>query len=512
MKALVVLAACLGVPGLLPALAVARRSPALIFLAPLCGATMAAVAAVLEVGVSGSLVTWYVAVAVLVNLAVVVWWRRAGRFRPWPSPPAGWTVLTVVVILGALVVPLAGLGGHVIGWDANSIWLTHALMLLGGHRRAVTDLLSSGYRFSNPDYPPLVPAAEALALAVFGRTDLQVAVEVTVGLNACGLGIAASGIAALAGSGRAVTRVCGIAVAGTVCIAGFALAGKTGIDGYADLTWAAAAVAAIIWGLVLPRSTQALLVAWVAAATASLTKNEGLTTALIVLVLVAVRYAPLRLGWPGPTRTLGVRQAGEAGKLVREWAWRGALVVLPALPGLGWAGLVRILGLHDAFFAHRGTESMPYRAGVAIAGLAHQLYIVPFALVVLAVGSMTLRPERERAGLGNPAWLWTAAVGSLAVIFATYVLGGLEIHQWLESSVGRTTIFTKVLMYSELAIWLVIAVDAAARLAGERPVPARLTPPEPDPALEQRERYGADYPGRERHDRTGGHNARAGAG
>ena len=43
--ALFVLIAGLGMPGLLPALAVARRSPALVFLAPLIGAGMAAVAA-----------------------------------------------------------------------------------------------------------------------------------------------------------------------------------------------------------------------------------------------------------------------------------------------------------------------------------------------------------------------------------------------------------------------------------------------------------------------------------
>jgi hypothetical protein len=456
MRALWIVVGCLGLPGLLPALAVARRSPALIFLAPLAGATMAAMAAILEVGVGGSLVTCYVTVAVVVNLAVIGWWLAAGRFLRWPSPPAGWSVLTVVVILAALAVPLAGLSGHLRGWDTNSIWLTHALMLAGGHRQALTDLRNPAYAFSNPDYPPLVPAAGALAMAVFGKSDLQVAVEVTVWLNACALGVAGSGIAALADKARSLTRVGAAVAAAAVCIAGFAVAGQAGIDGHADLAWAAAAVAAIIWGLVLPRSTQALVIAWICAAAASLTKNEGLTTALIVIVLIAFRYVPLTL--VRPVRPEGTDVPESA---LRRWAWRCGLIVVPALPGLAWAGLARHLGLRDAFFVGSSKESSSYRAAATVHALAPYLPIVLVALAVLAVGSVTLRHGRERTGAGNPAWLWTVAIGSLAVIFATYVLGAPEIHWWLTTSASRTVIFTRCLMYAELAIWLVIAIDAA---------------------------------------------------
>lgn len=51
MRALFVLIIGLGGPGIGPALAVARRSPVLLFLAPLIGAAMAAMAAGLELGV-----------------------------------------------------------------------------------------------------------------------------------------------------------------------------------------------------------------------------------------------------------------------------------------------------------------------------------------------------------------------------------------------------------------------------------------------------------------------------
>jgi hypothetical protein len=484
MRVLWVVVGCLGVPGLLPAVVLVRRSPALIFLAPLVGAVMAASAACVEVGVGGSLAVSYVGIAVVVNLAAAIWWLSSGRFRRQPDPPPwGWSVLTVAVVLGALALPLAGLDGHMIGGDTNAIWLTHALLLSGGHHQALQGLQNPAYRFSNPDYPPLVPAAGALAFALFGRGDLQLAVDVTVALNACGVAAAAVGIAALAGKARVPVRAAAIAAAGIFCVTCFAVSGTAGIDGYADLTWAAAAVAAVIWGLVLPPSRQALAVAWICAAAASLTKNEGFTTALIVIVLVAFRYLPMSLRSPARAgRHAGPTPARAPHAVIPVWAQRSMMIIVPALPGLAWAGIARSLGLHDAFFASSSPESLGYRAGATIVALADNLAIVPVALAVLAIGSALFRRDRERAEFGNPAWLWTVAAGSLSVIFATYLLGSLGIHRWLEFSVARTTIFTRSLMYADLAIWLVIAVEAVSRPARTRYRGAEASAPAQAPA------------------------------
>ena len=301
MKALFVLVVGLGMPGILPALAVARRSPAVAFLAPLIGAGMAAVAAEIEFGIGGSLLTNYVVVAVTANLAIIAWWLAAGRSRqPWAGVPWRWYVSTVVVVLGSAAIPLTALRSPMIGWDANSIWLTHALMVSGGHHEMLTGLQNVTYRFSNPDYPPLVPAAGALAFAFLGLGDLHRAVDMTVLLSACALGVVGTGIAAAGSGGRQLTRMAAVAAGGSICLVGFAVSDIFGIEGYTDLLWAAAAAGAVIWGLVLPRSTQAVGIAWICAAVASLTKNEGLTTALIVLVLIAVRYRPLTLPGPPP--------------------------------------------------------------------------------------------------------------------------------------------------------------------------------------------------------------------
>jgi hypothetical protein len=472
MKALFVLVVGLGAPGILPSLAVARRSPVLVFLAPLAGAGMVAVAAEIELGVGGSLVADYAVVAVAANLAVTAWWLAARRsLRPWAGPSWGWSIVTVVVVLAAAAVPLDALRVPMIGGDGNSIWLTHALMVYGGHHELLTDLQNVAYRFSNPDYPLLAPAAGALAFAFFGLGNLHLAVDMTVLLSACGLGVVGTGIAvAVSGGsqagrpsqggsggmgpsrkrsqqsgGRQPTRAAAVAAAGAICVVGFAVSGVFEIQGYADLLWAVAAVGAVIWGLVLPQSAQALGVAWICAVVASLTKNEGLTTAIAILVLIALRYRPL-------TRPV---------LAARRWAERAAFVAVPALPGLAWAGLVRLIGLHDAFFRATSPESPVTRAGATVAGMAAHLAVAPVDLAVLLVGCWFLRRDRERARLGNPAWLWAAWLGSLAILFATYMIGGPEIHGWLTASVNRTTIFAQVLLYADLAIWLVIAVDGA---------------------------------------------------
>lgn len=466
MRALFVVVVSLGAPGALPALAVARRSPALVFLAPLIGAGMAAAAAEIELGVGGSLLACYVVVAVTVNLAVIAWWLAAGRFRQPPAdPPWGWSIVTMVTTLGVLVIPLAALRARMIGWDANSIWITHALMVSGGHHELLADLQNAAYRFSNPDYPPLVPAAGALAFSLVGRGDLHVAVDATVLLNACALGVVGTGVAAVGNRGRWLTRMAGVVASGSICLVGFAVSGSYGIDGYADLLWAAAAVGAIIWGLVLPQSTQNLALAWICAAVASLTKNEGITTALVVLVLIAFRYRPITVSWlrqlrpHSENRRLSVAAVGH---VARRWIERAAFVVMPALLGLVWAGLAHFLGLHDAFFSSSSAESSATRAGATIAGMAAHLAVAPVALAVLLAGCCLLRKDRERSCLGNPAWLWTACLASLAIVFATYVVGGFEIHGWLQNSVNRTTIFAQVLLYADLAIWMVIALEGAS--------------------------------------------------
>jgi hypothetical protein len=450
MNAFVVLAAGLAAAGILPALAIARLSPVVVFLAPLTGAGIAALAAVIEFGVGGTLLADYVGVAVAVNLVAVAWWLMAGRrVRLSFSPRWWWSIAALAVVFGCLAIPVNDLRVPAIGADPYNIWLTHALLAYGGHHAYFTGLQGVGYRFSNPDYPPLVPGVEALAFDFHGLADLHLGVDLTFLLTACALGVVAAGIAtagaaAAKSSGRPSAPIAAIVVAGAICLVGFSVSGIDAADGYTDLLWASAAVAAVIWGLVLPRSGQSLGVAWIGALVASLTKNEGLTTAVVILVLIALRYRPLTLGRPQ----------------LRPWAERIAFAVVPALPGLAWAGIMYELGVTDNFFTSGSGQSKATRAAVAVDGIASHLHAVgPVALAVLVVGCLLLRGDRERAGFGNPAWLWLAGLGSLAILFVTYVVGKIEIHAWLASSAMRTTTFAQLLLWCDIAIWLVMAAD-----------------------------------------------------
>jgi hypothetical protein len=375
-------------------------------------------------------------------------------------------------VAGCLAVPLSALRGGLLAGDGNPIWTTHALMVYGGHHELLTSLQNPAYVISNPDYPPLVPAASALAFKFYGLGNLHLGVDMTVLVTACALGVVAMGIVAVsdvaaAGSGaRWPARVVAVAAAGVIGVVGFAVSDVFAVEGYADLVWAAFAVGAVIWGLVLPRSPRALAVAWICAAAASLTKNEGLATALIIIAAIALRYRPFSL--PGP--------------MARRWAERAVLVLLPALPGLAWAGIIRLIGVHDAFFTTGSPEARLTRAGATVLGMARFLHVAPLALAVLLAGCWFLRADRQRAGLANPAWLWICCLGSLAVISVTYMFGDLEIHGWLANSVNRTTIFAQLVLYTEIAVWLVIAAEGAFSGAPARadrePPPASEHPPE----------------------------------
>lgn len=475
MRALVVLAAGLAMPGLLPALAVAGWSALAVGLAPVIGTVMAAVAAEIELGLGGSLVPDYLTVAAVVNVAVIAWWIAARRAAgpPGATPPRtwgawAWSVLAVPVVAGSLAVPLSALRLGLLAGDGSSIWTTHALLVYGGHQELLAGLQNVAYRFANPDYPPLVPAASALAFKFYGLGNLHLGVDMTVLVTACGLGVVAMGIVAVSdfaagGSGaRWPARSVAVAAAAAICVTGFAVSGAFAVEGYSDLVWAAFAVGAVIWGLVLPRSPRALAVAWICAAAASLTKNEGLTTALIIVAMIALRYRPLSL--PGPA--------------ARRWAERAAGVLLPALPGLAWAGTMRLIGVHDLFFMSSAPQTPLTRARATIAGMDRHLHIAVLALAVLLAGVWFLRADRQRAGLANPAWLWICCLGSLAIIFATYMLGKLDIYGWLFNSVNRTTIFAQLVLYTDIAIWMVIAAEGAFSRA-----PARADR-EPPPASE----------------------------
>jgi hypothetical protein len=478
---------------LVPSIAVAGVRPVTIFLAPLVGGLMAGFAAECELAVGGTLVAWFVIIAILVIvvslmmrlalrhpgdgesrsrlawqlLNIDVEWRRA------------WPWMTAIVIAAAVAWPLRALQVPIIEWDGRAIWTLHSLFIYGGHHTYQAALKNPVYQFSNPDYPPLVSASGAFGFVIHGASDIHLAVSLTAILNACALGVAACGIASVPRKDASSwARVVAIGGGAAVCLIGFGVDEPFAVGGYADLLWAASALAATIYGLLLPRSSSYLAIGWICATVAALSKNEGLVVALGILALMSIRYIPAlsqrevaHLGQPGfiVERTLLPRFELIVPRTLAVWLTRASLWLAMAVPSLLWPLLMKYEGIGSDFFGS-SSESVSERVYPTISAVASNLHILPVAAAVAIVGGLTMRRTRWHTGLGGPFWTWIAIAWSLFALTGMYVSGRLEIHWWLLTSANRTTVFAQIALYADMVVWMIIAV---AQVSSFRSTPPR---------------------------------------
>jgi len=323
--------------GVLPAIAMAGVTPVFVFLSPLIGAVAAEVAVELEIAVGGTLVPWFIVIAVLLNIAALAILLRRKSFPSWNI--RGWSLAVMIVLFVVLAIPLTGMRAHEVSYDGAITWTTHALLISAGHGALVPAMQNSAYLAANPDYPPLVPAVNALGFSFAGRDVLILGSELTALLNAAAIGVIGVGVTTICRPTARRQHLLSLFFAVVICLAAYSVAGdyfrvgNYGVDNEADLLWAAAAVAAVLWGLVLPRERTALLVAWSCAIVASLTKNEGLVTSIIILLLIALRYRRPSLAWRDVTHRRGT---------LRSWAIFIVMWIGPALPGLIWLAQMRL--------------------------------------------------------------------------------------------------------------------------------------------------------------------------
>ena len=484
----------LTVSALVPSIAVAGVRPMTIFLAPLIGGLIAGFAAQCELVVGGTLVWWFLVIAVLVNLVSffvrfvllrtddrtsrrILTRRLLNVDEEWMRP---WPWITVLVIAGAVAWPLRALHVPIIVYDGRAIWTLHSLLIYGGHHTYLAALKNPTYAFSNPGYPPLVSATGALGFAIHGGTDIHLAVSLTAILNACALGVAACGIASVSRKNAPPwTRAVAIGGGAALCligfgvnepIAGYSINGPFAVGGDADLLWAASAVAATIYGLLLPRSSSHLAIGWIGVTVAALTKNEGLIVALMILALISIRYIPVstqrdiaRQGQPEGRFELIVRRRllspiePVMPRTLAIWLARACLWLILAVPSLLWPLLMKYEGISSDFFGS-STESLSKRFNPTISAMADNLHVLPVAAVVAILGWLTMKRSRAQTGLGNPVWIWIVIAWSLITLTATYVFGGLEIHFWVLTSMNRTTVFAQIALYADMVVWMVIAV------------------------------------------------------
>ena len=131
----------------------------------------------------------------------------------------------------------------------------HSLFMYGGHNVLQSALTNPVYRFSNPNYPPLVPASGALGFVAEGGVDLRLAVIMTAVLNTCTLGAVGCAIVRDRGGHSSPPSPYYGAGLGSVRRPD-RLRPEWRVRGgrvHADLLWAASALAAVIIGLLVPR-------------------------------------------------------------------------------------------------------------------------------------------------------------------------------------------------------------------------------------------------------------------
>lgn len=471
--------AVLGAAGVLPTVALAGWRPPAILLAPLGGAVLAGLGAAGCLALGGGLLDWFTGLSAAGAVAVVALWVGMPAARPWRGggtgdPGARWAAAAgLAAVAGAAVVGLLPLRAPSVGFDARTIWMLHGVWFAAGHRVALAALRNRAMPFAHATYPPLVGGTVGVSWLVTAERSYRLGVVVVALLNACAV-TAAAWVAVEAGLlGRAVSRrrwlpaVAGVVVAAGLVLVAFGVAGPFATDGYADLLWSAAAVGAVGYGLVLPARGRHLGAAALLVAVAGLTKDEGIATAIAVVVLVAVRFG-----------ARGHRLAAAAAGVV------GVLALG------GWPVLVRLLRAapdQPTLGARQGSDLS--RAHATVAAMAPHLHVLVLALGVSAGGAMVLRRARRRSGLGNDGWAWgVLAAGTLAVV-AAYATGGGNVEFWLATSVHRTTFFTALAAWWVVGGWTVVAAGAVApggapldgRHGARRAGPPGPAPPGPGP-------------------------------
>lgn len=441
MSTLAVLLLGLGLPGILPAVAVAGLSAPTLFVVPLASALMAGTAAACEFALPGSFLTWFVVVAVASNaVAMAGLYLRGLAARDLLE--SGWAWAELLTVTGAVAWPLLVIGTPIIGYDTQAVWLVHGAMVSGGHSAVFSGLTDPQYT-GNPQYPPLVPGAMAVGYAIRGGIDQHLAVVTVAVLNAAAVAVVTTGLLRLLPAG-ASRRARTAALLGSILFTGsvFGVGGEFSVNGYADVLWAVSAVGATVTGLVLPRSRTAVAVSMLCVAVASLTKQEGLVTSIVIAALIALRYA---------------RSYREPRDLVAA----GFRALVPLVPGLVWVAEVHWAHIGNAFYAGASGQSAAYRLGATIPAMWARTHLLPFAVIAAWVGRAVLGPRRRLLGAGRPALVWLVLGWATFALLATYTFGALEIHWWLATSVNRTTIIINMLLLADLATWILLALSPA---------------------------------------------------
>jgi hypothetical protein len=307
--------------------------------------------------------------------------------------------------------------------------------MYAGHDYFVTALKNPGFAtYAHPDYPPLVSAAVAGAWRLSGQAfDYRLGQLVVTILNAAAvLALARGVVEAMPRPDGWWARIAGAAVT----VGAFGMAGAYGVDGLADLLWAAAAAGAVVWGLILPTDARNCSVAVVLALVAGMTKSEGLATAVLVGSLITARLLLPGRRWP--TARMWLLLAGVTAALL---AWPVTAHAVHAISDAAHSGSVPRPGAPDR-------HVLP-RIHPTVTALWHQLGLLGVVLLL----SPFAWSRRKAHRLGHPGWIAAVLVASVLILATAYVVSPYRLHWLISNSMDRTTLFLRLTSFCVVTLW-----------------------------------------------------------
>jgi hypothetical protein len=463
-------------------------------LAPLAGAVLAAVAGACTLAVAGAIVPWFVSLSVGVTV-VSLWarWRRRALDRRPVSRHASrendprsvrWAGFAgAVLVLSAAAWSLRPLRAPSVGWDARTIWLLRASWFAGGHGFLSTSFRNPYLLIAHSSYPPLVSTAVAVSWQVSGVHGDRLGVVVVAVLNACAA-IALGWVLVEAGREaarrteherrRAIALVAGVASGTLLVLAAFGVVGPFATNGYADPLWSFAAAAAVGYGLLLPFDVRHMGAASVLVLVAGLTKQEGVATAMALVVLFVLRSLA-HVPWDAPDARRLERANGSVRRRARSA--RRAVVIRRECLALGLAGLAFLAAwpvlarlLHappDVNTSGTREGTFWHRIHLTLDWMTPHLHVLLLAVPIAVLGALLLRTERRATGLANDGWAWAGLAIGLFVVGWAYASGPGDTAYWLLTSVHRTTMFAAVTAWLIVGGWAIAATGAAPSIAAD---------------------------------------------
>jgi hypothetical protein len=473
----------LAAAGALPVLAAVGLRWVSVTLAPLAGALVAALAATASLTFGGPLLSWFVALAACGATTVFGLWvvrpDLGPRYAfPGRAPGALYRVAGIVgflTVIGACAWSLRGLRSPTVGFDARALWVMRPGWLLQSHAQLLIDLKARNLVLTQSAYPPLISASAAVAWKITGIHTARLGVTTIALLNVCAL---ATGALAVVECGRGmagrysrswIPMVAGIVAAVLVVVVAAGVTEPFLTNGYADPLWSLAAVGAVAFGLQLPHGPSARSAAVVLILVAGTTKDEGLVTAVALVVLVAARS----IGWAG--------LRGER----KRWAVPLAVGVAELAVLLWWPTMMRVIGARGASSTFTTRTDLAHRLSATVQGMSPYLHIFVLSLPLAVVGGLILSGVRRRSQIGNDLWAWAALAVGLGAVGAVLVASTSPIGPWILSTVHRITEFPILEAWWIVAVWAVVGAagfaDPIEATVALRPA-ADVDSPEPAPA------------------------------